>query len=154
MDDVVAIIDELEDLLLSKKKSLFSNKIYVDQDRVADIISQLREAIPQSFYDAKSILKQRDELISDAERRADGILRNANAMREKLINESDILAQAQAQASDILRRTQDDCEQMKYTVNQKLDEQLYESAVRLNEALVLIEDVRSDMLKRVTKDGR
>ena len=154
MDDVVAIIDELEDLLLSKKKGFFSGKIYVDQDKVADIISQLREAIPQSFYEAKSILKQRDEVISEAERKAEVIIRNANAKRDMLVNESNVTAQAQSQANELIRTTQEYCEQMKYNVNQKLDEHLYDSAVRLNEALMLVEDVRSEIHKRASKDER
>ena len=64
MEDIVAIIDELEDLLLSKKRGFFSGKIYVDQDRVSEIISHLRDAVPQSFREASSILKQRDELLA------------------------------------------------------------------------------------------
>lgn len=154
MDDVVAIIDELEDLLLSKKRGFFSGKVYVDQEKVAEIIAQLREAIPQSFYDAKSILKQRDELISDAERKAEGIIRNANAMREKLVNESEVLAQAQAEADNLIRSTREYCDQLKYSVNQNLDTYLYQSAVQLNEAMVLIEGVRSEMRKRSNKDER
>ncbi|MBQ9370318.1 MAG: hypothetical protein IJU10_04500 [Clostridia bacterium] len=154
MDDVVAIIDELEDLLLSKKRGFFSGKVYVDQEKVAEIIAQLREAIPQSFYDAKSILKQRDELISDAERKAEGIIRNANAMREKLVNESEVLAQAQAEADNLIRGTREYCDQLKYSVNQNLDTYLYQSAVQLNEAMVLIEGVRSEMRKRSNKDER
>ena len=154
MDDVVAIIDELEDLLLSKKRGFFSGKVYVDQEKVAEIIAQLREAIPQSFYDAKSILKQRDELIADAERKAEGIIRNANAMREKLVNESEVLAQAQAEADNLIRSTREYCDQLKYSVNQNLDTYLYQSAVQLNEAMVLIEGVRSEMRKRSNKDER
>jgi len=150
MDDVVAIIDELEDLLLSKKKGFFSGKVYVDQDRVADLVGQLRDAIPQSFYDAKSILKQRDELVADAERKAEGIIRNANAMREKMINESEILAEAQAQSDELLRSTREYCDQLKYSVNQELDSRLYDTAVRLNDSLILIEGVRSEIRKRTS----
>ncbi len=154
MDDVVAIIDELEDLLLSKKKGFFSGKVYVDQDRVAEILGQLRDAVPQSFYDAMSILKQQDELIADAQRKADAVLRNANATREKLLNESDILAQAKEEADSLIRTTRDYCEQLKYSVTQKLDAQLYDSAVRLNDSLMLIEEVRNEFRKRTNKDDR
>jgi len=121
---------------------------------VAEIISQLREAIPQSFYDAKSILKQRDELIADAERKAEGVIRNANAMREKMVNESEVLSQAQSEADELIRSTREYCDQLKYSVNQNLDTYLYDSAVRLNEALMLIEGVRSEMRKRSNKEDR
>ncbi|MBP5405182.1 MAG: hypothetical protein J6Y74_04475 [Clostridia bacterium] len=154
MDDVVAIIDELEDLLLSKKKGFFSGKVYVDQDKVAELLGQLRDAVPQSFYDAMSILKQQDELIADAQRKADAVLRNANATREKLLNESDILAQAKEESDALIRSTREYCEQLKYSVTQKLDAQLYDSAVRLNESLMLIDEVRNEFRKRTNKDDR
>ena len=154
MEDVIAIIDELEEVLLSKKKGFFSGKVYVDQDRVSEILAQLRESVPQSYYDAVSILKQRDELISDAERKADAIIRNANAAKEKMINESEIVAQAQAQAENLVRSTREYCEQLKYSVNQELDGQLYEAAVRLSDSLMFIEDVRDKMRKRGGKEER
>ena len=148
MEDVEAIIDELEDLLLSKKRGFFSGKIYVDQDRVSEIISHLRDAVPQSFREANSILKQRDELIADAERKAEGIIRNANATREKLVSESEILAEAQHEAEELERSTREYCDQLKYSVNQKLDAQLYDCAMRLNDSMELIEDVRAEIRKR------
>ena len=148
MEDIVAIIDELEDLLLSKKRGFFSGKIYVDQDRVSEIISHLRDAVPQSCREASSILKQRDELLADAERKAEGILRNANATREKLVSESEVLADAERKADELMRSTREYCDQLKYSVNQKLDAQLYDCAMRLNDSMELIEDVRAEIRKR------
>ena len=75
-------------------------------------------------------------------------------MREKLVNESEVLAQAQAEADNLIRGTREYCDQLKYSVNQNLDTYLYQSAVQLNEAMVLIEGVRSEMRKRSNKDER
>ena len=149
MDDVMAIIDELDDLLLTKKGGLFG-KVSVDKEQVSEILTHLRDAVPQSFFDAKAILKQRDSLLADAERKADAILRNANETREKMINESEVYAKAQAEADELIKSTREYCEQMKYSVNQKLDAQLYDSAVRLSESLMLIEEVRSEIRKRAS----
>ena len=154
MDDVVAIINDLEDLLLSKKKGFFSGKVYVEQDKVSELLSHLRDALPQSFYEALSILKQRDELVSDAERKAEAIIRNANATRDKLINESEVLMQAKAESEELVRSTREYCEQLKYSVNQKLDAQLYDCALRLNDSMELIEDVRTEIRKRTAGSGK
>ena len=91
MDDVVQIIDQLEDALLSNKKSFFSGKIYVDQLKVTEILSRLRDAVPASFHEARSIIGQRDSLVYEAEQRAENIIRNANETRDKLVAESEIV---------------------------------------------------------------
>ncbi|GEM_PF-2599344 len=155
MDDVVQIIDELEDALLNKKRGFFSGKIYVDQLKVTEILSRLRDAVPQSFYEARSVLKQRDSLISDAERRAENIVRNANETREKLVSESEVLSEAKAEADSLLNSTREYCDSLKYSVSQNLESRLYDSAVRLNDALMFIEEVRTELRKRTPgKDGQ
>ena len=146
MTDVTALIDELERELLSKK-NIFG-KCYVDEVKVTAMLSGLREAIPQSFYEAQSLIRQQDALISDAERRADAILRNANETRDKLVQESEVLAIAKQQAAEIENATQDYCESLRMSVHQKIDNQLYDIAVKVNELMITIENLREEMWKR------
>ena len=146
MTDVTAIIKELEQEILGKKN--FFGKCYVDEVKVTPILSRLREAIPQSFYEAQSILRQQDAVLAEAERRADMIVRNANETREKMINESEILEDAKRQASEIEKATEKYCEDLRISVHQKIDNQLYDIAVRLNETMMTIESLREEMWRR------
>ncbi len=148
MDDVVQIIDCLEDVLLNNKRAFFSGKIYVDQVKVTEMLSRLREAVPASFHEAKSIISQRDALIYEAEQRAENIIRTANDTREKLIAESEVLKSAQTEAENILNSTRDYCDNLKYNVLHDLDSELYNSAIHLNETLDYIDGMRSEMRKR------
>ena len=146
MTDVTAIIDELEKELLGKK-NIFG-KCYVDEVRVTSILSRLREAIPQSFYEAQSLIRQQDAMLADAERRADAILKSANETRDKLVHESEVLAIAKQQAAEIENATQEYCESLRSSVHQKIDNQLYDIAVKMNEAMITIENLRDEMWKR------
>ena len=146
MTDVMEIIDELERELLGKK-NIFG-KCYVEEVKVTALLSRLREAIPQSFYEAQSLLRQQDALINDAERRADAIIRNANETREKMVHESEVLAIAKNQAAEIENATQEYCESLRASVHQKIENQLYDIAVRMNEAMITIENLREEMWKR------
>ena len=146
MTDVTELIDELEKEVLGKK-NIFG-KCYVEEVKVTALLSRLREAIPQSFYEAKSILKQRDEVISEAERKAEVIIRNANDTRDKMVHESEVLALAKNQAAEIENATQEYCESLRASVHQKIENQLYDIAVRMNEAMITIENLREEMWKR------
>lgn len=146
MTDVTALIDELEKELLGKK-NIFG-KCYVDEVKVTGILSRIRQAIPQSFYEAQSILRKQDAILSDAERRADLILRNANETKEKMLNESEVLALAKKQAAEMEKATDDYCESLRLSVHQKIDNQLYDVAVKMNETMMTIESLREEMWRR------
>ncbi|HCU56056.1 MAG TPA: hypothetical protein DIC18_01825 [Clostridiales bacterium] len=146
MTDVTLLIDELEKELLGKK-NLFG-KCYVDEVKVTALLSRMRESIPQSIYEAQSLLRQKDAVLSDAERRADMIIRNANETKEKMLNESEVLAIAKKQAEEKERAMQSYCDNMRLSVHQKLDNDLYDIAVKLNEAMMNIEGLREEIWKR------
>ena len=155
MDDVVQIIDNLEDVLLNNKKGFFSGKVYVDQVKVTELLSRLREAVPASFHEARSIITQRDALIYEAEQRRENIIRNANDTREKLIAESEILKAAQAEADNMLNSTRDYCKKLKYNVLRDIDSELYNTAAHLNEASDYLDGMRSEIRKRYpSEDGQ
>ena len=146
MTDVTALIEELEKELLAKK-NIFG-KCYVDEMKVTALLSRLREAIPQSFYEAQSLLRQRDSVLAETERRADAILRNANETKEKLINESEVLALAKKQAEQIEKETQQYCESLRNSVHQKLDKYLYDIAIKMHEAMMTVDSLREELWKR------
>ena len=64
------------------------------------------------------------------------------------MSESEVLADAERKADELMRSTSEYCDQLKYSVNQKLDAQLYDCAMRLNDSMELIEDVRAEIRKR------
>ena len=146
MTDVAAIIDELEKEVLGKK-NIFG-KCYVEENKVTAILSKLREAIPQSFYDAETILDQRDAILAEASHRAEQIIANANETRDRLVHDSEVLSIAKKQASDIEKATQEYCENLRISVHQSLDNQLYDIAVKMNELMMSIEGLRDELWKR------
>ena len=146
MTDVTAIIAELENELLGKK-NIFG-KCYVDEMKVTSILSRLRDAIPSSFYEAQSLLRQQDALIADAEHRAELILKNANEARDKMIAESEVLAEAKKEAAEVAAQADRYCDDLTATVHQKMDRELYDIAYRINDAMILIENLRDELMRR------
>lgn len=152
MTDISAIIDELAKELLGKKN--FFGKCYVEENKVTSLLSKLREAVPQSVYEAEALLHQRDTVIADASRRAEQIIANANETRDRLVHESEVLSIAKKQATDIEKATQDYCEKLRISVHQSLDNQLYDIAVKMNELMLSIEKLRDELWKRSGGGGQ
>lgn len=146
MTDVIEIIDELEREVLGKK-NIFG-KSYVDEVKVTAVLSRLREAIPQTFYEAQTILRQGDAIVAEANRRAEAIIANANETRDKLVHDSEVLTIAKKQAADLEGKMQDYCDNLRISVHQNLDKELYDIAVKMNETMMTIESLREELWKR------
>lgn len=146
MTNVDDIIKQLEDELLGKKN--FFGKHVVDEMKVTNLLSRLRDSVPQAFYEAQTLLRQQDALIADAEHRADMILRNAAEQRDKMIAESEILAEARKQADELKAKTERYCDELIESLHRKLDRELYDVAYKMNDAMIMVEDLRDELARR------
>ncbi|MBO4472599.1 MAG: hypothetical protein J5765_02190 [Clostridia bacterium] len=146
MTNVDEIIKQLEDELLGKKN--FFGKHVVDEMKVTNLLSRLRDSVPQAFYEAQTLLRQQEALIADAERRAESIIRNAAEQRDKMIAESEILAEAQRQAEELKAKTERYCDDLTASLHRKLDRELYDVAYKMNDAMIMVEDLRDELARR------
>ena len=119
---------------------------------VREQVDRMAEA-PLGVYEqrgepAQALLRQSDAIVSEANRRAEAILQNANETRDKLVHDSEVLTIAKKQASEIENTTQDYCENLRISVHQNLDKELYDIAVKMNETMMTIESLREELWKR------
>ena len=83
------ILDMMDDLLDEAATVPFSNKkAIIDSDKMRDCINDLRLNLPNEKKNAKHIVHDRQEIVSDANKEAEQIIRRAEE-RAKMINASD-----------------------------------------------------------------
>ena len=58
--DILQMIDRLEELLNESRPLPFTHNVIVDEDRILDIIDQMRVAIPDEVKKSQQVLFQRD----------------------------------------------------------------------------------------------
>lgn len=100
------ILDELENMLLESGRVPFTNKRIVEEDDVARLLDELREALPGQIEEANRIIKDRQRILDEAHREAQSIVDQAKSYTAKLTDESVITKQAQEQANEILLQAQ------------------------------------------------
>ena len=101
---VEELLDQFDDLIEDAFTLPFSSKKVVDASKARDIIDDLRLNIPQEFRQAKAIVADRSEIISNARREAEGIIRDAEAKAKGLIAREESLRNAQAKSVDIINQ--------------------------------------------------
>ena len=100
---VLALLDELCDLIEDGKPALGnSSKRQVDYNQAMDIISDIRDAFPVEFSQARQIVRERQGLLEDAEAECNRILEDARNQALTIASEQEIVRIAQQQAENIL----------------------------------------------------
>ncbi|NPV71696.1 MAG: ATPase [Firmicutes bacterium] len=100
--DALALLDRLEALISESARVPLTNKVIINEDDVYALIDDLRATIPEEVKQAKWVVKERDRLLEEARKDAEGIVRDAQSQVAQMIDESSITAQAKTQADEVV----------------------------------------------------
>jgi len=110
--DLQYLIDRLETMVRAGRRMPFMNKIMMDEQELVDLIDQMRTVLPEEIRYAKHVLREKEQILSDAQAQADDVLRNARQQAEVLIEREGLLKQARQHADDIKRQAQEEAERV------------------------------------------
>jgi cell division septum initiation protein DivIVA len=99
--DILQMIDRLEELLNESRPLPFTHNVIVDEDRMLDLIDQMRVSIPEEVKKAQQLLAQRDRLIAQAQEEANRTVSLARDKSSELVERDQVVQAAYAQAEQI-----------------------------------------------------
>lgn len=106
--DILHLIDRLEELFNESRPIPFTHNVIVDEDRMLDLIDQMRVAIPDEVKKAQQVVAQRDRLLAQAQEEANRTLGLAREKSEQLVERDAIVDAARARAEEIIAQAQQD----------------------------------------------
>jgi len=99
--DILHLIDRLEEILNESRPIPLTHTVLVDEDKVLDLIDQMRVAIPEEVKKAQQVLAQRDRILAQAQEEATRTLSLARERSEQMVDREAIVQAAQARAVDV-----------------------------------------------------
>jgi len=99
--DILQMIDRLEELLNESRPLPFTHNVIVDEDRMLDLIDQMRVSIPEEVKKAQQLLAQRDRLIAQAQEEAQRTVNLARDRSNELVERDQVVQAAYTQAEQI-----------------------------------------------------
>src|SRR3979409_2253863 len=96
--DVLVLIDKLDDLVHNAKPVPLTDQVRVDKEEIYDILDQMRATIPEEIKQARWIGKGRQEMLAEAKREAERIIKEAREEQARLINDEEVVRQAEREA--------------------------------------------------------
>ena len=146
--DILHLVDRLEEVFNSGTAIPLSHKLMVDEDRVLEIIDQMRVSIPEEVKKAQQVLAQRDRIMAQAQEEAARTVQLAKEKGEQLVSRENLVASAQSKADQLMDAARADAEQVRaeaddYTLEvlTKLEAELVKS---LNQARNGIARIRAE----------
>lgn len=103
--DILHLVDRLEEVLNQSRPLWFTKSVIVDEDRILDIIDQMRVAIPDEVKKAQQLLAQRDRLLAQAQEEANRTIAIAREKSEQLVERDAIVQAAQVRAEQIINQS-------------------------------------------------
>ncbi len=99
--DILQMIDRLEELLNESRPLPFTHNVIVDEDRMLDLIDQMRVSIPEEVKKAQQLLAQRDRLMAQAQEEANRTVNLARDKSSELVERDQVVQAAYTQAEQI-----------------------------------------------------
>ena len=111
--DIQHLVDRLEQILNESFRLPLSPYLFVDEERVFDIIDQMRVAIPEEVKRANRIEAEKDRILAQAKEEAERIRGLARQEANELVNRDGITHSAQQRADNIMERAKRDAEALR-----------------------------------------
>src|SRR5258706_180237 len=111
--DILQLIDRLEELFNESKSIPLTRNVMVDEDRMLDIIDQMRIAIPEEVKKAQQLLGQRDRVLAQAQEEANRTLDLARQKADQPASKEMVVQEGQRRADQILVQARTDAENVR-----------------------------------------
>ncbi|KAM3089790.1 hypothetical protein ACKFKG_32670 [Phormidesmis sp. 146-35] len=108
--DIQQELNRLEEMILDSPRLLWSRRTLVDEDQFLDQLDLVRLSLPEAFHEAEEIVRQKDEILIQAEQYAQDMIEAAERRAAQILNETGIIRQAELEAQQIRVQVQEECE--------------------------------------------
>ena len=146
--DILQLIDRLEELFNDAKAVPFTHNVVVDEDRMLELIDQMRIAIPEEVKKAQQLLGQRDRVLAQAQEEANRTLEIARQKADQLVGKDMVMQEGQRRADQLLAQARAEAD----TIRADADDYVIDSLTQLQAELERISNQVNNGIRAVRDD--
>ena len=107
------------------------------------MLDEIIAALPAELKQSRTIVESRNELIGQARREAEGIIRDAQAKADEMVSREAIYIEAKRQCQEMYTNTQNRITELKKASNAYMDDALRRTEEAIAQSLAEVRDTRS-----------
>jgi cell division septum initiation protein DivIVA len=150
--DVESRLHQLEIMVAEAKAVPLSASIMLNRAEVDDLVTDLRDSLPDELRQARWILKQRDEILEKARREGAALIEEAEEERRRLVSRTDVVSAANREADRIVEDARVQASQLRLEAEDYVDAKLANFEVVLQKTLAAVERGREKLRGRLDTD--
>lgn len=139
-DMITVLYDTIQD---AKSLPLGADRCILERDKILDMLDEIIAQLPSELKEARTIVESRGELIGQARREAEAIVRQAQDQAAKLVEQEAIFQEAKRQCQEMILQTQGKMAEIRRVSNQYMDEALLATEEAIARSLGDVRDTRA-----------
>lgn len=143
--EIFTLLETLEEALERGKNLPFSNKTVVDREEILDIVKEIRLKLPDELKQAKWVKEERGRIIVEAQKEAEGIVKEAENRIIAMIDEHEITRKAYDQKAQIIEAANEMSREISQGTKDYADNLLEKIEIALEDALKTIQNNRKEL---------
>ena len=141
IEDIIGVLyDLVQD---ARTMPLAADKCIVERDRVLDMLDEIISQLPKELKQSRTIVESRNELINQARREAEAILRQAQEQAKQMVTQEAVYAEAKRRSEELVAQTQERINQIRKAGNEYMDDALRRTEETIAQALEEVRDTRT-----------
>ncbi|CAN5815210.1 hypothetical protein BH23ACT10_BH23ACT10_00340 [soil metagenome] len=117
-------LDELELALAEARPMPLSASVLVSREALTQLVTEVRELLPDELRQARWVLREREGLLEEAEQTAQRLIADARQECLRLTGETEVMRAAEREAQRVQRESKEQARTMKAEAEDYIDAQL------------------------------
>ena len=138
-DIISALYDMIQD---ARALPLGADKCILDRDKVLDMLDEIIAQLPSELKQSRTIVESRNELIGQARREAENIVRQAQQKAQELVAQEAVYQEARRQCQEMYDQTQSRIAELRKVSNEYMDDALRRTEEAIAQSLGEVRETR------------
>jgi cell division septum initiation protein DivIVA len=149
--DIMALVDRIEEALDAGRSLPLTRGRLIDVEKVYEIIDEIRANFPDELKQARWIVKERQEMLEEAEKEANRVLEEARDRADSMASEQEVVRRANEQAAAVLDAARQSEREIRLGAEDYADEMLANLEVNLGKLLTAVQRGRDRLQGKVNQ---
>ena len=138
-DIIGALYDMVQD---ARSVPLAADKCMLDRDKVLDMLDEIIAMLPAELKQSRTIVESRNELIAQARREGEAIIRQAQEQAQQMVTKEAIYQEARRRSEELVMQTQGRIKELKRVSNEYMDQALRQTEEVIAKSLSDVRETR------------
>ena len=138
-DIIGALYDMIQD---ARSMPLAADKCILERDKVLDLLDEVIAQLPSELKQSRTIVESRNELIAQARREAEGIIRQAQEQAKQMVTKEAIFVEAKRRSEELVGQTEARINALKKAGNEYMDDALRRTEEVIADSIKNVRDTR------------